>query len=85
MVSGLLLRSLDANVAADGRSFVVFVAGSRGVSQPGEKQSAVESVLGLIPGQAIPIDLNQPIIKAAIKRGLEQAIAFGHPSTGNRK
>ena len=67
LVSGLLIESITARPVGSGRGWIVYVASRRGKPRTGESVSALQSVLGLRPGQRVPLTLNQPIVAEAMK------------------
>ncbi|HYF01058.1 MAG TPA: hypothetical protein VEJ18_19195 [Planctomycetota bacterium] len=66
VVSGLLVRSVRARPLKDGKTFIVDVAGIRGTPRPGERQSAIETVLAGMPMWSAAA-MNQPEIRKAMQ------------------
>ena len=66
-VSGMLAASIITKPARRG-GWIIFFTGKRAKPRPGEILSAVESTLGLMPGQTVPVTITSPRLDAALQK-----------------
>ena len=75
-LSGMLAVSFRAKPARKG-GWIVFVAGKRSRPRPGESLSALESALGLMPGQTVPVVATSPKLQGLLKKVMSTAVMRG--------